>query len=398
VAVGKLPVPERFNLRYLGLLVLGVAVSVLIALFQQTFGYLPLAVTLMGFIVVLRPRSWKSSTKMALRNIGRQRARTTTTLLALFVGIFAVGLILVLGLNVRDTIDNSVASNQVYNVGAIASINEIDALAAARSTIPGLSKSMQHTIATTVPVSINSRSMTDILKLVNSDSASNGPGQQDVLSELGGVQGFDVANNQFPELMNVQITAGRSLNASDANSNNVLIPAQLADLASIAGHINLNSTLVLASAGGKQTVLLTVVGIYSFHGVGGPYEPLLTTTRAVQQLSQANTLQSIFYMKIAPANVGKALAVIDRLAPNALVINESNITNFIDQFLNYILLTLLTIAGLSLLAGILIIANAVALAMLERRRELGILKSVGYTSSTVLSEVLIETGLAHCST
>jgi len=35
----------------------------------------------------------------------------------------------------------------------------------------------------------------------------------------------------------------------------------------------------------------------------------------------------------------------------------------------------------------------VALAMLERRRELGILKSVGYTSGTILSEVLIENGL-----
>ena len=57
------------------------------------------------------------------------------------------------------------------------------------------------------------------------------------------------------------------------------------------------------------------------------------------------------------------------------------------------LLTLTTIAGLSLLAGVIIIANAVALAMLERRRELGILKSVGYTSRTVLSEVLIENGI-----
>jgi ABC-type antimicrobial peptide transport system permease subunit len=31
--------------------------------------------------------------------------------------------------------------------------------------------------------------------------------------------------------------------------------------------------------------------------------------------------------------------------------------------------------------------------MLERRRELGILKSVGYTSGTVLSEVMIENGV-----
>jgi putative ABC transport system permease protein len=54
---------------------------------------------------------------------------------------------------------------------------------------------------------------------------------------------------------------------------------------------------------------------------------------------------------------------------------------------------LLSIAALALLAGIIIIANAVGLAMLERRREVGIFKSVGYTSRTVLGQVLLENGL-----
>jgi putative ABC transport system permease protein len=114
------------------------------------------------------------------------------------------------------------------------------------------------------------------------------------------------------------------------------------------------------------------------------YEPLLTTNSAVQGLSQAGVPQAIFYLKIAPASVGNALAAAGRLAPNALVLNQNNIADYIDQFLNYILLMFITIAGLSLLAGLIIIANAVALAMLERRRKLGILKSVGYTSGTVL--------------
>jgi putative ABC transport system permease protein len=39
----------------------------------------------------------------------------------------------------------------------------------------------------------------------------------------------------------------------------------------------------------------------------------------------------------------------------------------------------------------------VALAMLERRREQGILKSVGYTSASVLSEVLVENGVVGFS-
>jgi len=67
-------------------------------------------------------------------------------------------------------------------------------------------------------------------------------------------------------------------------------------------------------------------------------------------------------------------------------------TSFIQQ-LNSILDMLVAIASLSVIAAVIIIANAVALAMLERRRELGILKAVGYTSRTVLSEIMIENGI-----
>jgi len=60
--------------------------------------------------------------------------------------------------------------------------------------------------------------------------------------------------------------------------------------------------------------------------------------------------------------------------------------------LNKLTLVLLVIASLALLAGIVLIANTVALALLERRRELGILKAVGYTSRDVLDAVLVENG------
>ncbi len=70
----------------------GVALVVLSALFALVvagISRLPVA--------VLLPRSWKTHVKLALRNFGRQRGRTVTTEVALFAGIFAVGLILVLG-------------------------------------------------------------------------------------------------------------------------------------------------------------------------------------------------------------------------------------------------------------------------------------------------------------
>jgi ABC-type antimicrobial peptide transport system permease subunit len=41
-------------------------------------------------------------------------------------------------------------------------------------------------------------------------------------------------------------------------------------------------------------------------------------------------------------------------------------------FLNNLIIMLTTVASLAMIAGLIIIANAVALAMLERRREIGI--------------------------
>jgi ABC-type antimicrobial peptide transport system permease subunit len=201
-----------------------------------------------------------------------------------------------------------------------------------------------------------------------------------------------VAHNQFPDTTNIKIT-GRNLNASDAGTNNVLIAWQLVNLAPLKGHIDVGSTITFASIDGKIMKTVTVVGVYQQTGFGGFSEPVVGTKNTVQALSPAGLGQSVFYMKIDPNRLGKALAAIDTAAPNAFVFNLANLGDYIDQYLNYTLLVLTTIAGLSLLAGIIIIANAVALAMLERRRELGILKSVGYTSGTVLSEVLIENGI-----
>src|SRR5262249_12937719 len=80
----------------------------------------------------------------------------------------------------------------------------------------------------------------------------------------------------------------------------------------------------------------------------------------------------------------------NRIVPNASAQNLSDAGVSFLQTLTSFLNVIIAIASLSLIAAIIIIANSVALAMLERMRELGILKSVGYTSGKILSQALIE--------
>ncbi len=393
--VSVLPVPERFSLGYLAIVLAGVVVSILLYTQLPTFGVLLLVISLMGFVIVLLPRSWKVNTKMALRNIGRQRARTTTTLLALFVGVFTIGLILVLGQDLRDNINAALANSLNFNVVALANGNDATALHNKLPSIPGvdMSHSTQRTIVSVVPISIDGIPLQNLVSKTSKPGASN-LGFAGTVYFLSGFEGFDVSHGQVPDTsQNYTITAGNNLTTSDANSNDVLLSDTLTTLAPLKGHIHVGSIVTFASLDGKTIKQVTVVGFYKSKNLFTNYAPILTTTQTVQAFTPGGKTQSIFYLKIDPTKVGKALNAIGKVSPNITVANFANIGDFINSFINDILLVLITIASLSLLAGVIIIANAVALAMLERRRELGILKSVGYTSRTILGEVLIENGL-----
>jgi putative ABC transport system permease protein len=393
LVISILPVPEHFSLGYTALLVGGVAVSALLYFVLPTFGIMLLVVSLFGFVVVLLPRTWKSNTKMALRNIGRQRGRTTTTLLALFVGVFTIGLILVLGQNLSAKINAVVAENLTFNLVAIARGSDATALQNRLGTIPGISipHTQSRTYAADVPLAIDGTPIVSLLPR-NDQPGPNNLGSSGVLFYLGGLEGYDVAHNQLPATQNTTFS-GRNLEASDAGTRNALINANVADLPPLKGHIHLGSQLTLGSQDGKMRTTVTIVGFYKGSGASLHFGPVLTTPTVVSALMPAGQGISIFYMKIDTARVGKALQRIGSIAPNAGVYNFANIGDYINSVISDLLLVLTTIASLSLLAGVIIIANAVALAMLERRRELGILKSVGYTSGTIMGEVLIENGI-----
>ena len=126
--ISKIPVPERFNFAFLAVALLGIVLSVLLYLRQPTLGILLLIISVLFLSIMLVPRTWKAVTKMALRNLDRQRARTTTTMLALFVGIFTIGLILVLGQDLRDQVNNIISHSLNYNVVSITSGTDTTAL------------------------------------------------------------------------------------------------------------------------------------------------------------------------------------------------------------------------------------------------------------------------------
>ena len=382
LAVSKLPVPEHLQWKQILLVLSGVAISALVYLALPPFGLCLLVASLLGIVVVFLPRDWKVSMKMALRNLGRRRTRTATTMVALFIGIFGIALVVGLGKDLQDQIRTSLAQNQPYNVVATMSSADASTLQARLNTIPGLTSSREDPFIQAMPVAINGQSPLQVLPTGND--------RQTAAAFLSEIEGYNPAHSDTP----LSIVQGRNLNASDAGTNNVLVSQMLSSGGWLHMNLKPGDTITFAGQDGKTMKTVTIVGIVSMKSSAETLGRVLGSESLVNALASANNgVSTIFYMKVDPTQVNHALDMLGNVVPNATVQDlASTATSFIQQ-LNSILDMLVAIASLSVIAAVIIIANAVALAMLERRRELGILKSVGYTSGTVLNEVIIENGI-----
>ena len=382
LAISKLPVPEHVQFTHILLVLLGVTASVLVYLYLPVFGIFLLVVSLLGIVVALLPRSWKVNVKMALRNLGRRRVRTMATMLALFIGVYGIGVDIGMGQDLGVQVTSAINQNSPYNIVATTVGTDSNTLRTHLNSIPGLTASREDPFTATLPVEINGRPA--------QQSMPGGANRQQALSMLSGIEGYDLTHT----LPAQKITVGRNLNASDANTNNVIVSQIMTSKGWAGMNLKPGDTVTYTSLNGKVTRTVTIVGIISvptsFETLGKVLAPV-AVVNALDTATSGHT--TVFYMKVGPDQLNSALNALNRIAPNASVQNLSDAAVSFLQVVNSFMDVILAIAALSMIAAMIIIANSVALSMLERRRELGILKSVGYTSRTILSQVMIENGI-----
>jgi putative ABC transport system permease protein len=390
--VSHLPIPDRLTIRYFALVTCAVVVSLFCAAIGtlRGVGILLLIFTASAYTIPLLKSGARVNLRLALRNLGRARARTVTTLLALFIGVFSVASILALGLGLRSNLDSIVASRLQFNLFAATIGPSGSNLEGRLGTLPGV---QQQRAGTYVQSTVTGIDGTNI--------ALTGPGEagppsrvRQQLRQLSGVQGFDVSKGDLPG-NGMEIIAGRNLQASDANSSSVIVPASLQDQP-LGLHLGSVVSLrrVNASDAGQP---FTVVGFYR-PAASGPapsfgFAPVFAPEAATVSLAGDSPLQ-IVYLRVPPDRAAQIAGRIQDLAPDAIVVDLDDLLSQFTRVLDDILVLISSITSMAFIAGTVIVANAVALAMLERRHELGILKAVGYTSGRVLTGVAIENALA----
>ncbi len=349
-----------------------------------------LLATIVNSVVVFTPRSWKTAVMLAYRNLGRQRLRTTTTLTALFVGVFAIGMILILGQGIKDTVNNTLSTLFTHNVFVVVPPNQKQKVQNQLANLKGIDsgKTQVNVVVPQVyPILVAGRDINAILRSVHKTDKID---KEDILGNLTDIQGFDLSEGKN-NLPTIALKTGRNLHTRDAGTNAVVLNSEL-ELAPV--NLRIGDTIVVQSTDGSVTRILKVVGFYDSKSQQSNlnFASMLADSAVAEQLGGSQTLE-VFSLKVDPGQVPELRKHLNTAVPTAIILSVVDIDTLVNQVLNNLIVMLTTISSLAMIAGLIIIANAVALAMLERRREIGILKSVGHTSRSILSTVLIENGL-----
>lgn len=206
------------------------------------------------------------------------------------------------------------------------------------------------------------------------------------------VEGQPAGEKPAPLLVARETPAGYTLRGApwDSQPDGVYLywPARLAPSPLVGGTVR-----VTAQDGQAHT--LRVAGTYDFAFMEANPNPalgLLAPLRLAGALGEPAALQAA--LRVPPARLAAESARLGQALPGATVINLAAYAARFTQSYQNLFYFALALAGLALLAGVLLLANAVSLAMLDRCYELGVLKAVGYARRHLLAALMVEYGLA----
>ena len=155
---------------------------------------------------------------------------------------------------------------------------------------------------------------------------------------------------------------------------------------------NVGDALVVSVNGQEQS--LTLVGFYevnSSESITGGTSALIVP-RLVTQAIGGENIQVRLVGEFPVESLDSTTTAIGQALPNMLVFSRADVNDRLTTVYRSLFIFAFSVAGLAFVAGAVLIANAAGLTVVERRREIGVFKAVGYTSSRVLRLLLSEYG------
>lgn len=325
--------------------------------------------------------------KMARRNLSRGRAKSAITMLVMMVGIFSVALVIILASSLKDTlkstIENSFGYNLAYTTASKAEAGKLANLISANQ-VPGLEKSVAYNQANVRLVSGGGVSAQDLIARSLAKQGQNGSGQNQG-GFGGGPTSYDfsmLAGIAPTDFYSVAKLADGQVFAGD---DQMVISKEVRDNYGL----KIGDRMVYQDLLSGQQFTLTISGVSDAKNVLVSLGPAATTFSRVTSIP-GNLTQVTMNIDRAQLDQAKSflLAQLGK-EPTDL----SFITNVFNQIIDQVTAFPVLLALLSLIAGAVLIANNVALAVLERRTEMGVMKSLGADSGRVFQIITWETNI-----
>lgn len=285
---------------------------------------------------------------LAKANLGQRKSQASTILLALFAGMFSV------------------------TFAAIAINNAERVMGQARGTDDGFNMMIftEAAQAETVLGEVIREGATDqYIRTIGSATLAGNS------IELEG---------RTPESLaaDVRITDG----AWDGEAETALLPVHMQEDYALGDSIEV-------TAAATQT--LTVTGFYEpvFDEMnmmfGGLPSGIIVAPETAQTLAGTNAPTRVL-AAFPPERLNAAADTLGRALTNTLVFSKADVNLFLAELYRTLFTFAVATAGLAFVAGAVLIANAAGLTVVERRREIGVFKAVGYTSTHVLRLLIGE--------
>ncbi|MGD9100795.1 MAG: FtsX-like permease family protein [Anaerolineae bacterium] len=333
------------------------------------------------------------SLRLAKRDLGRNRARAASTLLALIVGLFSISLITILTASVIEAVGTLADDTVGADLIVLAPDDEVTRASALRTLEehPGVVSQVEAAGFSSTLVAINGdpEAYERRIAAYEQDHPALTVAQRQSLDlYFSDILGRELTGN-LPDL-NFAPGMGRNFTPDDAGRPLALLPGD-PHLAAL--DLQPGETLTFRLANDAE-VTLEILGIGQESAVsirllnGAIIAPL----GALSPLVTPDT--RMFLADAHPRRQDEVVTTLTRDLPSgAIVIETAALVDLIAQLARQMTVLPRLVAALALFAAATMVANSAALAAMERRREIGVMKAVGVKANQILGQLLLESGI-----
>jgi ABC-type antimicrobial peptide transport system permease subunit len=323
--------------------------------------------------------------KIAMRSMLSTRARGASTLLALVVGVFTLSVITMLVDSLTSAFEELVNQGAGGNlfVGNSVGPDSIDELSAILDEQQAAGNARGYSVVNNYDTRL--------------DAYFDASAGQELASRqrfaidsiFSAVEGRDIASI-LPKL---DFDEGRNLNpaldsAPDADGYWSAVVIRRGEDPADFGRLGVGDRATVLAGDERQPVKLTIVGIAQ-EGFVFSEADVYAPRAAFGDLKPNNSAIIADVPDNKVREVRRALIAV----PGTIVLETRIFNDLVNSIVNQFTSLPILVAALALVTGGIVIANAVALSTMERRREIGIMKAVGVQRERVLGMLMLENGL-----